>query len=111
MNTEFLKTKGATAVSRVLGVSRQTIINYINGKGCMSVDQAMMLARHYGVSLSAVVDPNYREANQDDLLTALDAENRLLHTKLNAIRAMLQNTCNNVEGLIGNLETVTKQEE
>lgn len=98
MNTEFLKAKGPAAISRVLGVSRQTIINYINGKGCMSVDQAIALSQHYGVSLSAIVDPDCQ--NQDNIVAFLSNENNRLLAKLNAIEDMLQDTYKNVENLI-----------
>lgn len=70
----------------------------------MTADQALKLARHYCVPISAVVDPDYREVKQDDLLTALDAENRLLRTKLEAIQKMVRATSSNVESLIGDLE-------
>ena len=102
MNTEFLKEKGPVAISRILGITRQTVTNYIKGDSCMTADQALKLARYYGVSVSAVVDPDYRRTNQDDLITALDAENRLLLNKLTAIQTMIRNTCNDVESLIGN---------
>lgn len=107
MNTDFLKSKGPSEISRVLGISRPTATNYTKGRSCISVDQALYLARHYSVPLSAIVDPNYREANQDDLITALDAENRMLRTKLSAIQNLIKSTCNNVESIAGDLETET----
>lgn len=96
MNTEFLKSKGPSAISRILGKSRQTVTNYINGDSCMTVDQALKLARHYGVSLSEVVDLDYRKANQDDLITALDAENRLLIAQINTIKSIMKSMLINI---------------
>lgn len=109
MNIEFLKTKGPSAISRILGISRQTVTNYIKGDSCMTADQALALARHYGVPLSAVVDPDYRDAKQEDLLAALDAENRLLIAKFDAIKLVLTSINRDIGSLIGEIETVPNQ--
>jgi plasmid maintenance system antidote protein VapI len=100
MKTEFLESKGPSAISRVLGISRQTVTNYIRGDSCMTVDHALKLARHYGVSVTEVVDPDYRRQNQDDLITALDAENRVLRFRLQAARDLLVNIDADLRGVI-----------
>ena len=61
----------------------------------MSVDQAIKLANHYGVSLLTVV--NNVEAEQ---LSVLKAENRQLREKLTTIQSLLQSTCHNITNLI-----------
>ena len=108
MNIEFLKEKGPSAISRILGISRQTVTNYIKGDSCMSADQALVLARYYSVPLSAVVDPDYREARHDDLVAALDAENRLLHAKLNSIKQLLSVVKLDVETIMESVEAEKK---
>lgn len=100
MKTEFLESKGPSEISRVLGISRQTVANYIRGDSCMSVDHALKLARHYGVSLSEVVDPEYRKAKNDDLVAALDAENRLLRCRLRIVRGLLQNVDADIKDIV-----------
>lgn len=80
MNTEFLKSKGPSAISRALGVSRPTATKYVRGEACITVDQAMRLAQHYDVPLTAVIDPGYEDKNE-----ALEAENRLLCNTLATI--------------------------
>ena len=104
MKTEFLVSKGPSEISRVLGISRQTVTNYIRGDSCMSVDHALKLARHYGVSLSEVVDPEYRKAKNEDLVAALDAENRLLRFRLQAVRMLLENVNADVKGIVDALD-------
>lgn len=100
MKTEFLESKGPSAISRVLGISRQTVTNYIRGESCMTVDHALKLARHYGVSLSEVVDPEYRKAKNEDLVMALDAENRMLRFRLQTVRMLLENINTDVKGVV-----------
>jgi predicted transcriptional regulator len=100
MRTEFLKDKGPSEISRVLGVSRQTVTNYIHGKACMNVDHALKLARHYGVSLSEIVDPDYRKERQDDLITVLDAENRLLRFRLQTVRSLLKSIGGDISNVV-----------
>ena len=100
MKTEFLESKGPSEISRILGISRQTVTNYIRGDSCMSVDHALKLARHYGVSLSEVVDPEYRRAKNDDLVAALDAENRLLRNRLQIVRGLLKNVDVDIKGIV-----------
>lgn len=100
MKTEFLESKGPSEISRILGISRQTVTNYIRGDSCMSVDHALKLARHYGVSLSEVVDPEYRKAKNDDLVAALDAENRLLRSRLQIVRGLLKNVDADIQSIV-----------
>lgn len=85
MNTEFLKSKGASAISRALGVSRQSATKYVKGDVCLSVDQAVRLSKHYKVPLSAIIDPQY-----PDKLEYLEEENRRLTTIIETIKATLE---------------------
>lgn len=110
MNIDFLKSKGPSAISRVLGISRQTVTNYIKGDSCMTADQALILARHYGVSLSAVVDPDYCISRHEDLVNALDAENRLLIAKLESLKMMLTVIQNDAERAITSIGSMNEQE-
>ena len=100
MNHDFLVSKGATAICNVLNISRQTANNYIKGLSCMSADQALRLARHYGVSLATVIDADYQEVKAKDLLLALDKENRMLIHTIDALRSRINSLNNEVDDLI-----------
>ena len=95
MNTQFLKSKGQGNISRVLGICRQTVANYIKGNGCITVDQAIKLSEHYGVPLTTIIDPGYEDRN-----AALTAENSQLRAKLATIQSKLQSTCQDIESII-----------
>lgn len=103
MNTEFLVSKGAIGIAKVLGITRQTATNYIRGSSCMSADHALKLARYYGVSLSEVVDPDYRKAKNDDLIEILDAENRILRFRLQTVRTLLANVDADIKAVVDTL--------
>ena len=97
MNTAFLKSKGPSAISRTLGVSRPTATKYVRGEACITVDQAIKLAQHYNVPLSNVIDPGYEDKNE-----ALEAENRQLRNTLATIVSKVKETGMTVEFLAMN---------
>lgn len=94
MYIEFLKSKGPSAISRVLGVSRPTASNYCNGKTSITVDQAEKLAKHYNVHLSVVIDPSWAK-----YIAELEEQNSQLTAKFNAIKTLVQKTCHEVENI------------
>ena len=95
MNTDFLKSKGPSAISRALGVSRTAATRYVKGDVCITVDQAFLLSQYYGVPITTIIDPGYTDKN-----AALTAENHLLRTKLDTIQSLLKTTCQDITNLI-----------
>lgn len=92
MNVGFLEEKGPSEIAEVAGVTRQTVTNWIKGRGCLSVDQAIRIARAYGVPLRAVIgyDDESETTYLKSIIAALDAENNMLTAKLKAIRTLTE---------------------